>query len=228
MTRPALTTKAVTSAAVALVRDRGADELSMRSLATELGVTPMALYRHVSNKNDLVRAVATEAMRSVAIPEAAGGWRPWMSALAYDLRAILARHRGLAGWLLQRGSVLPEAGRAAEAAVARLMEAGFTLGDATKVTSAVMQYVLGRCYLEDGADLSYGTADLPADERRRRFVESAVRTYPEPNGRLAEVAAQMADMTADDQFAYGLDHLLLGIEVGRHAPTDTGRREAQE
>ena|GEM_PF-984621 len=53
-------------AAVALADDAGIESLTMRELAMELGVVPMALYKHVANKDEL------RARRDIA----SSAWRP--------------------------------------------------------------------------------------------------------------------------------------------------------
>src|SRR5689334_21418242 len=53
-TRTPLSRERVLRAAVALADERGADELTMRKLAKELGVEAMSLYNHVASKTDLL------------------------------------------------------------------------------------------------------------------------------------------------------------------------------
>lgn len=55
----------VVAAATNLARSVGVEKLSMRRLATELDVTPMALYRHLPNKEALLDLVVDESLRSV-------------------------------------------------------------------------------------------------------------------------------------------------------------------
>lgn len=57
------------AAAMRLITDHGAAGLSMRSLAAALGVTPMALYNHVSNKDELIDAMLDDALGRVQVPE---------------------------------------------------------------------------------------------------------------------------------------------------------------
>jgi len=56
--RAALTAAGITTAAIDLIRERGAGELSMRTLATRIGVTAPALYAHFTNREALLRACA--------------------------------------------------------------------------------------------------------------------------------------------------------------------------
>lgn len=67
--RPPLTRPAVLEAAVALADQQGLDAVSMRALATRLSVVPMALYKHVSDKDDLVAGMLDVVVASYREPE---------------------------------------------------------------------------------------------------------------------------------------------------------------
>ena len=56
--RPTLSADGITAEAIALVRERGVGELSMRALAGRIGVTAPALYAHFANREALLRACA--------------------------------------------------------------------------------------------------------------------------------------------------------------------------
>ena len=81
----ALSRATIVAAALGIVRGEGWSALSMRRLAVELDVWPMAIYRHFEGRDDLVAAVAAAAATS-----ASGG------APAGDLRSILREVRGVA------------------------------------------------------------------------------------------------------------------------------------
>lgn len=59
----------IVQAALELVDEVGLDGLTMRRLADRLGASPMGLYRHVRNKEDLVRALIDRTMRVTVLPE---------------------------------------------------------------------------------------------------------------------------------------------------------------
>lgn len=56
--RERLSRKSIVEEATRMISDVGLDQLSLRRLATQLGVTAPALYAHVSDKGDLLRAIA--------------------------------------------------------------------------------------------------------------------------------------------------------------------------
>jgi AcrR family transcriptional regulator len=91
--RPALTRDAIVAAAVALVREEGVDALSMRSLATRMGVTAPAFYGHFSGRDDLLRACAQVGYDELETRFSATGPTPplelvWASSRSYVHFAI--------------------------------------------------------------------------------------------------------------------------------------------
>src|SRR3954453_6864358 len=79
-------------AAVALADEGGLESLTMRSLAQELGVVPMALYKHVANEADLIDGIAVNMMGEI---ERAIAGADWKSAVRERIlsarRALLSR-----------------------------------------------------------------------------------------------------------------------------------------
>lgn len=58
--------EALVEEAVRAVRERGPEELSLRELARQVGVSHNAAYRHFAHRDDLVAAVAERAMAGLA------------------------------------------------------------------------------------------------------------------------------------------------------------------
>src|ERR1700693_1483386 len=75
--RPGLTREAVVARALEIGTAEGLEAVSLRRLAQELGVTPMALYRHVRDKQDLINAMAELTMEGLDLTvgfRASMGW----------------------------------------------------------------------------------------------------------------------------------------------------------
>ena len=68
MVVPDLDVERIVEVALAVCDDRGADGLTMRAVADELGVTPMALYRHVKDKTDLVGLLFEAVLHEEPLP----------------------------------------------------------------------------------------------------------------------------------------------------------------
>jgi AcrR family transcriptional regulator len=123
----------VVEAAIALADEEGLDSVSLRKLGERLGVTAMAPYRHVRDKDDLLDAMAEELYGTLALPtDDDGDWWDGLAALARSARAGLLAHpwatplfaRPLAG---PNGNALDMAMRDA------FLRAGFTPGEAREL-----------------------------------------------------------------------------------------------
>lgn len=117
------------SAAIALADETGLDAVSLRRVADRLGVTPMALYRHVASKDDLLDEMADRLYGELDLPTAGEPWWDALAGLARSTRDVLLARpwsvslfaRPLAG---PHGRALDEALRGA------LVGAGFSAHEA--------------------------------------------------------------------------------------------------
>jgi len=90
--RAPLTTDRVLRAAVALADDGGIDVLSMRRLAQELGVVPMALYKHVANKEQLLDGLVDLVVGEIDPPDPDLDWKGAVRQRILSARRALLRH----------------------------------------------------------------------------------------------------------------------------------------
>ncbi|BFO13903.1 hypothetical protein SHKM778_02910 [Streptomyces sp. KM77-8] len=79
-------------AAVALADEGGVDALSMRRIAQELGVVPMALYKHVANKNELLDGMIDALVGEIDPPAAGADWKTVVRLRVLSARRMLLRH----------------------------------------------------------------------------------------------------------------------------------------
>jgi AcrR family transcriptional regulator len=84
----------VLDAAVALADLEGADSVSMRRLADELGVVPMALYKHVADKDDLLDGMVDTVIGEFQPSRHSSGedWRSAVRRTILSARAVILRH----------------------------------------------------------------------------------------------------------------------------------------
>jgi AcrR family transcriptional regulator len=88
-----LTRDDVLGAGLELAAEFGLDAVSIRRVAERLGVTPMALYRHVASKDDLLDGMADVLYGELRLPgDAAADWWEALAALARSTRALLLGH----------------------------------------------------------------------------------------------------------------------------------------
>src|SRR5215218_5176887 len=126
--------------AVALA-DQAIDVPTMRTLAQELGVVPMALYKHVANKEDLLDGMVDLVFGEVAFPTGGADWKPAMRQRAISMRQALLRHRWAVGLMEARMRPGPADLRHHNAVFACLREAGFAFQAAVHTYSALDSYI---------------------------------------------------------------------------------------
>jgi AcrR family transcriptional regulator len=90
--RPPVTRDRIVAAATAIVDAEGADALSMRGLASELGVTAMALYRHVESRDELLVAVLDAISERIVHPALPADPVDRIVTVLVALRAFLVEH----------------------------------------------------------------------------------------------------------------------------------------
>jgi AcrR family transcriptional regulator len=82
----------VLQAAVVLADHEGIEALSMRRLAERLGVVPMALYKHVANKEELLDGMVDVVLGEIAPPPEGADWRTAVRERILSARRALLRH----------------------------------------------------------------------------------------------------------------------------------------
>ncbi len=90
--RPRLNRDTVVRAAVALADAEGVEEVSMRRLAADLGVVPMALYKHVADKAELLNAMIDAVITEIPPPDPQLAWKQAIRTRILEAREVLLAH----------------------------------------------------------------------------------------------------------------------------------------
>jgi AcrR family transcriptional regulator len=149
----ALTRLTVLEAALAIADAEGVDALSMRRLAAELGVTPMALYNHVANRDDLLDGVADLVAREISRPSARWGWRRRLLTVLGEVRAACLRHPAAAPLLQSTRAMTPALLSAVEAGLEALEDAGLRPAAASAGWAALVSLTFGHVAYELGGHM---------------------------------------------------------------------------
>jgi AcrR family transcriptional regulator len=208
----------VLAAAVALADAAGLEAFSMRGLAQELGVVPMALYKHVANKDELLDGMVDIVFGEIELPSTELDWRFAMRRRAISTREALKRHTWAIG-LMESRHPGPANLRNHNAVMGCLREAGFAFAVAIHAYSVQDAYIYGFALQE--RDLGFETpASAGEAAQRRADTVGALGDYPY----LAEVVTKLPESGYDSavEFAWGLDLILDGLELLR----DTGAAPA--
>src|SRR6516162_4949258 len=124
--RARLSKQAVVDRALKLADADGLDALTIRKLAQDLGVTPMALYWHFRSKDDLLEGMSEQVWGEIEVNVDAS--QPWWAQLQGGLESlirVLRAHRSAPQLLLEHEKRNEAALRATEAALEILLGAGF-------------------------------------------------------------------------------------------------------
>ncbi|MFD7132858.1 TetR/AcrR family transcriptional regulator [Streptomyces sp. NPDC059894] len=92
----------ILGAAVELADEGGVDALSMRRIAHTLGVVPMALYKHVADKNELLDGMIDVLVGEIDPPDAGIGWKTAVRRRVLSARRMLLRHPWASGVIESR------------------------------------------------------------------------------------------------------------------------------
>lgn len=141
---PLLSRERIREKALELIDADGLPALSMRKLATELGVQAASLYTHYATKDDLLDDIAVDVMSQVDTSEfASGDWRAGLMAWARSYRAALAAHPNFVPFIASGPGRWEPALRAADAVHGGLIRAGWPPRDATMIGASTKYLVLG-------------------------------------------------------------------------------------
>ena len=174
---PLISRGAVLTKALQIVDADGLDALTMRRLGAELGVDPMAVYRHVSDKAALYDGLVESVYAAIEYPPRTGDWSADFPALIRALRTTLLAHPSVVPLLGTRPVNSPGGFRAMEAALTVLLDAGFSPQDAADAVDCAARLVVGHVLAEAGSppvpDLGGGEA-----EHRQRQAELPAQEFP--------------------------------------------------
>ena len=137
--------QSIVSTAVEVADVVGLGGLSMRRVATELGVSTMALYHHVEGKDDLLRRMVEHALQEEPLPRSRSGrWRDDLEVSAHSIWVAFRRHPWLASTVsITRPQPVASGLRYVEWNLGALTRAGVAAATALTVHLALMNYVQG-------------------------------------------------------------------------------------
>ena len=190
--------------------DRGGLEaLTMRQLADELEVAPMALYRHVANKDDLVDAMVDVVFGEIGLPAGGGDWQTSMRRRAIAIRDTLARHRWAVGLMESRRTPGPANLRHHDAVIGRLRAAGFDVAMTAHAYALLDSYIYGFALTK--SNLPFDSSEPVGELAGAMLDPFPVNEYPNLVEFLDEHVMKPGYDYADE-FEYGLDVILDGLE----------------
>lgn len=213
--RPRLNRHLVLTEAVAFADANGIAALSMRRLAQQLGVAPMALYKHVTSKDDLLDGMLALLLEDVRETPSTGEWREDVRRRILATRSALIEHPWSQEVLSSRPQMTAAMLDHLDGLVGAMLQGGLPV-DLTHHT----MHVLGNRMWGFNPELFAAT---PASDPSFEVQRSAL---PLRHRHLAEIAAgvdhgaigvETSRMHDDFEFNFALNLILDGIEEYRNA-----------
>ena len=204
-----LTRGRVLRAAIALADTGGLETLTMRKLGQELDVGPMALYRHVANKDDMVDGIVDLVFSEIDLPASGADWRTAMRERAMSVSEAMSRHRWAVGLMESRANPGPANLRHHDAVIGSLRAAGFDMAMAAHAYSLLDSYIYG--FAQTQMNLPFeSTADI-AEVAQEMLQPFPLNAYPNLAAFITEHAMK-PDYDYANEFEFGLDLILDGLE----------------
>ncbi|MFJ2767098.1 TetR/AcrR family transcriptional regulator [Streptomyces sp. NPDC087300] len=203
---PRLSQQAIISAAEQLLAAEGADALSMRRLAKELASTPMALYHHVRDKDELLLLLLEAHAQRMPRPELPEDPRERLIAAGQVLHDVLADCPWIVEVLASDDLMAVSALWIVEAMVDAAIKCGLTPEQAVDAYRIIWYYTVGELMVRVSRERRQADADRPS-YRDRTFSMLAADEYP----RLAALSDRWATLTAHDTHRQGLETVVEGL-----------------
>ena len=216
-TRASLNRERVSLAAVKLADESGMGALSMRNLARELDVVPMALYKHVANKDELLNEMIDAIVREIDPLPDESDWKIALRARILSARQALLRHPWAPHVIESRNSASPVVLDYMDSLIGIFLRAGFSLDLTHHAMHALGSRMWG--FIQE----VFPTPTPPSDPAllAEMFAQFSIR-YPNIIQMASAVNhSDKSNITqgCDDQFEFefALDLLLDGFEQAHNS-----------
>jgi AcrR family transcriptional regulator len=207
--REPLTRERVVEAALRVMDTEGLEAVSMRRVAREVGVEAMSLYHHVDDKEDLLDGICEHVMAGFDFPDLVEDWAENCRRGARAWRRILQAHPGVMRLFAeQRGPIRSiDSMRPMEYALRLLRSSGLSDRDTAQAFHVFGGYIQGFVMMELGS-IAGGS-----DEAHVKAHAELAAALPGDFAVLRACSPYFAECSSDDQFEFGLDLLIRGLEA---------------
>jgi AcrR family transcriptional regulator len=185
----------------------GVDALTMRRLGEDLGFEAMSLYRHVTNKDDLLDGMLDLVLAEWHLPAGDGDWLERIKTSATSVHDALRRHRWAAQLLMTGGHVRPARLAYMDSLLGTLRDSGFDADSAYHVYHLLDGYIFGFTLWE----IAYTAQPMDTEAVTAFMARIPWAEYP----RLTEHRDQhLSEGSHRDVNAFdvGLDLILAGLD----------------
>jgi AcrR family transcriptional regulator len=210
--RPVLSRQRVLDAAMTVADAGGLDALTIRSLAQQLQVAPMAIYHYVANKEEILDGVVDLVFAEMEYPSADDDWRTALHRRCTSARQVLRQHPWAIPLLQSRTAPGPATLRHLNAVIGCLRGAGFSVRMTAHAYAMIDSYVYGFALSE--ASLPMNGPDTVAEVATSMREKFTIGDYPH----LSEFSTQhvmQPDYDFGEEFDFGLTVILDALAAQR-------------
>jgi AcrR family transcriptional regulator len=218
--RPSISFDKIIDVALEAVDEVGPEEFNMRMLADRLASGTATLYRHVASKDEILAYVVDRVIGELPVDTAAIAGLSWQQAcmlIAMGMRRMFWAHPKMFPLLVSQIPVGPNGLRARERGLSMLLANGFTPALAARAYLAVVRYVVG---FESQQYALGGVLNVEDRKELGRFFSSL---DPETFPSTVTVSMNLVDTPVDEEFRFGLQLIIDGLDIARSAKGQVGR-----
>jgi len=198
----------VLAAAIEVADERGVGAITMREVASRLGVEAMSLYNHVASKDDILDGMVDLIVEQIDLPADVDHWREAMRRRAVSAHDVFGGHPWLPVLLDSRESSGPAGLRYFDWVLGTLFHAGFSMDNAMRAFSLLDSYIYGFGIQQ----FNYSAESDASPEERAEMILAYIPPDQYPHlHRMASYAMQ-SGYDAEADFAFGLEIILDGLE----------------
>jgi AcrR family transcriptional regulator len=202
---PRLSLEAIVAAAARILQAEGLEKLSMRRLASELDSTPMALYHHVRDKDELLVHVLESQAQTMPRPQFPADPRERLIAASVLLYELLSERPWIIEVLTGDDLIGPSALWYVEVMIGAAVDCGCSPDEAVYVYRTIWFYIVGDLIIRTNRSRRPAQARTVYQDEVIAQLTSA--SYP----RLAAVAARWPELNARDTHRQGLAAIVRGL-----------------
>jgi AcrR family transcriptional regulator len=214
----------IVSGALRFIDEEDAQRLTMRALAQQLGVAPMAMYRYVTGREDLLEAVVQlllEGVRQDLHDDSVNsGWQRYLQTLAHAVRRVAVDHPGAFPLVATRHPAAPwlrpplRSLDLVEQFLETLKQHGFNDKQAVGAYRAFSSFLLGQLLLEPatrGAETS--PMHVPLDEGNAQVPNQDGELDLSSRPIVMRLRPMLTEDHSEDEFEVSLETLLDRLEM---------------